>query len=218
MSFGFPCKRSLGIGNLGLHGGFVVLSGSQALCHPGSGQLVLLPLASRVAEKRRSFSFGSCRSTIWPWVKNSLLYSNFLPVLSPGFQPQSFLNHNSRKTFIEAFIMYQTVGHILHLGFFISSSENPERGINHYQPLVKTKKLKQREGVFGPVLIGGDAPLFHYFCGLYQVLEQREQGLWNQTLGLYPGISSACMSLYKLLYYYSLFLLLPLLLSYSSRT
>lgn len=39
MSFGFPCKRSLGIGNLGLHGGFVVLSGSQALCHPGSGQL-----------------------------------------------------------------------------------------------------------------------------------------------------------------------------------
>lgn len=61
------------------------------------------------------------------------------------------------------------------------------------------------------MLIGGDAPLFHYFCGLYQVLEQREQGLWNQTLGLYPGISSACMSLYKLLYYYSLFLLLPLL-------
>lgn len=82
MSCGFSLSKKSGVREFrtswGLRG---------ALCHPGSSELVLLPLASRVAEKGRSFSFGSCRSTIWPRVKNSLLYSNFLPVLSPGLQP-----------------------------------------------------------------------------------------------------------------------------------
>lgn len=53
--------------------------------------------------------------------------------------------------------MYQTVGHILHLGFFISPSENSE---SVHEPLLtpsKDKEIKAERGVFGTMLIGDDA-------------------------------------------------------------
>lgn len=83
--------------------------------------------------------------------ENSALFQ-FLAISISWTPAIEFLNHNNRKTFIEAFIMYQTVGHILHLGF----SFHPSRKLREvYEPLL-TPSIKETKAERGSVWYHAD--------------------------------------------------------------